>query len=109
MKNNSRRIIRLAALIATVLFPLKLPANNIVWTNLAGGNWSATNNWSPNSLPGATDSAFITNSGTYTVTLDVAATFAGLTVGGTSGTQTVANSSQVLTINGPGIFNTNTV
>src|SRR5438552_1806679 len=62
----------------------------IVWTNLNGGVWSAATNWSPNAVPGASDNAYITNSGTYTLTLDVGATLAGLRAGGGGGTQTLA-------------------
>ncbi len=52
-------------------------AADIYWTNLNGGVWNATNNWSPNQVPGAGDNAFIVsnaNSGTCTVTLNAAAT-----------------------------------
>src|SRR5947209_8443633 len=44
-------------------------ANNISWTNTAGGNWSVAANWSPNVVPSFSDNVFITNSGTYAVTL----------------------------------------
>src|SRR5437762_2256732 len=63
---------------------------DIAWTNINGGVWSAATNWSPNAVPGASDNAYITNVGTYTVTLDVGATLAGLRVGGGGGTQTLA-------------------
>lgn len=42
----------------------------ITWTNTSGGNWSATNNWSPHRLPATNDVVLITTPGTYTVTLD---------------------------------------
>src|ERR1022692_3075377 len=72
----------------------------IVWTNAAGGNWNATNNWSPNQVPLAADNAVITNNGTYTVTLNVSASVASLTLGGTSGTQSFALNANTLTLNG---------
>ena len=34
-------------------------AASLVWTNTAGGNWNTAANWSPNQVPGATDSATI--------------------------------------------------
>ena len=46
-------------------------AATLTWTNTSGGNWSATNNWSPHQLPANTDDGLITSAGTYTVTLDV--------------------------------------
>ncbi len=75
-------------------------AGPIVWTNTTGGNWNAATNWSPNQVPGATDDAFITNSGTYTVTLNLASSVGTLTLGGSSGTQTLTNNSVTLTLNG---------
>ena len=85
-------------------------AATLVWTNLAGGNWNAAANWSPNLVPVAGDSAVITNSGTYAVTLNASPVLAGLTVGGTNGTITFAHDQgQVLTLNGPASFRTNTV
>lgn len=61
---------------------------SIQWINREGGRWSAATNWNPAQVPGPADTAEITASGTYTVTLDTNATIAGLTIGGASGTQT---------------------
>src|ERR1017187_9572401 len=72
----------------------------IVWTITAGGNWNATNNWSPNQVPLAADNAVITNNGTYTVTLNVSASVASLTLGGASGTQSFVLNANTLTLNG---------
>ena len=47
------------------------PCATLTWTNTSGGNWSATNNWSPHQVPTNTDDGSITNAGIYTVTLDV--------------------------------------
>jgi hypothetical protein len=65
---------------------LSARAATITWTNAAGGNWGTAANWNPNQVPGASDTALITSSGTYTVTLDSDVTLASLTLGGTSGT-----------------------
>jgi hypothetical protein len=71
----------LAAII--VLVALSSRADTIVWTNTAGGNWSAAANWSPNQVPGATDTVQINSAvGNYTVIVDDDATAASLTVGG---------------------------
>ena len=74
----------------------------INWTNTAGGNWNVAANWSPNQLPGSSDTAVITNDGTYTVTMDVSPTIGGLAVGATNGvnTQTLLVNGQTLTLNG---------
>ena len=61
----------------------------ITWTNTAGGSWSVTNNWSPNQIPGAADTALITASGSYTVTLNNNAQVSTLLVGGAGGTPTL--------------------
>ncbi len=69
------------------------------------GNWSVATNWSPNGVPTATDNVEIAATGTYTVTLDVDTTINDLTIGGTSGIQTLSLSSRTLTINGTGTIN----
>jgi hypothetical protein len=75
---------------------------DIVWTNTAGGNWNVINNWWPNQVPSTNDVAWITNNGTYIVTLNANATLSGLGLGGTSGTQTFNHATYTLTLNGPG-------
>ena len=52
----------------------------ITWTNPAGGGWNTAANWNPNSVPGATDTAIITNAG-VTVTLDISPTVGGIILG----------------------------
>ena len=69
----------------------------ITWTNTAGGSWNLTNNWSPNQIPGASDTALITTSGNYTVTLNVAGQVSTLVVGGASGTQNLTVTGNTLT------------
>ncbi len=80
-------------------------AATVSWTNSAGGNWSDGSNWSTGLRPTAADTAAITLAGTYTVTLDLEATVAGLSLGGASGTQTLQTSANTLTLNGPGTIN----
>jgi hypothetical protein len=78
------------------------------WTNSAGGNWNTPGNWD-NGVPGPADDARIVLSGTYTVTLDVDATVASLTLGGASGTQTLSATSRILTLDGASAVNSNGV
>jgi plastocyanin len=85
-------------------------ASSIIWTNVAGGNWSVAANWSPNQTPVSADTAVITNAGNYTVTLDVSPTVAGLVVGTTSGSTTqtfLINGQQTFTLNGQATVNSN--
>jgi hypothetical protein len=96
---RSRTIGGLAVLLAGLHLSGSVQAADIVWTNTAGGNWSSANNWSPNQVPGASDTAWITNNGTYTVTLNASATVASLTLGGTSGTQSFVVNANTLTLN----------
>lgn len=102
---------RLGALLlsAGVLTFANLPgwAATIIWTNTSGGNWSVAANWNPNQVPGSSDMALITVSGAYTVTLDVNATIAGMTLGGTGGTQTFSVGGNTLTLNGLATINGN--
>jgi uncharacterized repeat protein (TIGR01451 family) len=82
-----------------------LPSSH--WINSSGGNWSAGSNWS-NGVPISTTNAFIDATGTYTVTLDTAATVASLTVGGgASGTQTLSIPSPTLSLSGTSAIATN--
>ena len=61
------------------------------WTNTAGGSWFEGTNWSKKAPPTSEEEACITESGTYTVEMDQKSTVTvkSLTVGGTSGTQTL--------------------
>jgi uncharacterized repeat protein (TIGR02543 family) len=45
-------------------------AYEIIWTNLAGGNWHEPLNWSPNLVPNADDTVWITNTVSVTVSGD---------------------------------------
>jgi hypothetical protein len=63
------------------------------WTNTAGGSWFTAGNWSKGTVPTAEEDVCITAEGTYTVTMtqtSATVTVASLTIGGTSGTQTLA-------------------
>ncbi|MHB9023496.1 MAG: hypothetical protein ACYC7E_04895, partial [Armatimonadota bacterium] len=84
-------------------------AADIYWTNPAGGNWSTAGNWSAGRAPGSADNAFIILDGTYTVTLTASVTVTSLTLGGISGTQTLANSAYTLTLSGASAINANGV
>src|SRR5437867_1236488 len=72
------------ALVAGVLSCASVRAADLVWTNTAGGNWSVAANWSPNQAPSTNDTAWITNNGTYTVTVNTSITVSNLFLGGTS-------------------------
>jgi hypothetical protein len=96
-------------LLGTVLLTMSCAnAADLVWTG-GTGNWNAAGNWSPAQVPTAADNAWITNSGTYTVTVPAGttATSGSLTVGGASGTQTLALDRATLTIGGASAINAN--
>src|SRR5664279_139091 len=82
-------------------------SNPITWTNSSGGNWNVAANWSPNQVPASTDDAYITNNGSYTVTLNASATVGSLTLGGTSGTQSFVANANTLTLNGASTVGSN--
>jgi hypothetical protein len=99
-----RFVLAVAMLIMGVIYS---HASTIIWTNTAGGSWSSAINWSPNSVPSVGDDAFITNSGTYDVSLDIGPTVNSLTLGGTNGTQSLHTGTSVLTVNGTFVVDTN--
>lgn len=92
---------------ALLLAAASSSAATIAWTNTAGGNWNVVANWSPNQLPVSNDVVEITTPGTYTVTLNTSPTIAGLLVGGASGTQTLSQAANTLTLHGAGQINAN--
>jgi phage baseplate assembly protein gpV len=82
----------------TLLVPCAARAATVSWVNAAGGSWSQGSNWSTGTPPGQTDDVLITLVDTYTVTLDVDATVASLTLGTTSRTQTLSLPTNILTL-----------
>lgn len=82
----------------TLLYLDTSPASDIFWTNIAGGAWSSAPNWSPNQVPTTNDTVWITNNGTYSVTISANAGATNLTLGGTSGTQTLNHAAGILTL-----------
>ena len=61
------------------------------FTNTKGGSWFTASNWSTKAVPGASDEACITENGTYTVEMTGTSTVTlkALTIGGSSGSQTL--------------------
>ncbi|MBP8259643.1 MAG: hypothetical protein KA118_08260, partial [Verrucomicrobia bacterium] len=98
-----RRPVQLAATIVLLAWwgSIGASAADIVWTNTVGGRWSDAANWAPNQVPSIDDTALITQSGVYTVTVNASNAVGGLVVGGSGGTQTVDVSS-TLRIEGAG-------
>ncbi len=82
-------------------------AGTFIWMNPKGGAWSDPASWSPNSVPSTGDDAFITNSGTYDVTLDTSPTVKSLTIGGINGAQTFHTGTSTLSVNEFCTVNTN--
>ncbi|MFQ5702731.1 MAG: hypothetical protein ACE5HT_01780 [Gemmatimonadales bacterium] len=85
----------------TVTLNATAQAATVRWTNPAGGNWSNPANWDLGVVPGAGSTVIIDLTGTYTVTLDVpTVTLGGLTLGGATGTQTLALGGNALAVMG---------
>ena len=74
------------------------PPGLVVWLAATSGNWSDGARWSTGAPPSPLDTVLITQAGTYTVTLDVAAAFAALIIGGSTGSQTLAVNGQTVTV-----------
>ena len=95
-----KRFFRLESMKRHILFALALLAtstacpNTLNWTNTLGGDWFVAQNWSPNIVPGAGDTANISQPGTYSVTIVTGAvSVITLNLGGQSGTQTLIQGS----------------
>jgi hypothetical protein len=82
-------------------------AADYIWIDAAGGNWNDGGNWDLGSPPGATDNAFITLAGTYTVVFNVDATVNNLTLGAATDDQTMIGNARILTVNGTLTVNAN--
>jgi fibronectin-binding autotransporter adhesin len=91
----------------TVPFGVLAAPATVYWTNPSGGNWSTAGNWSSGAVPGPTETATIALPGSYTVTLDINDTIAGLQLGGTSGTQTLLAASRTLLVSSQTQIDTN--
>ena len=72
----------------------------IVWTNLSGGDWNTPTNWSPNQVPGPVDDVYITNNGSYEVSVSSNSSVGNLFIGGTSGRQTLSLETCTLLVSG---------
>lgn len=83
----------------------------ILWTNTGGGDWATAVNWLPQRVPGATNTAVITNAGTYNVTITSAVTVSNIVVGArsTAGNPSLVLSSSTLTLGNRATFETNAV
>ncbi|HKR66692.1 MAG TPA: hypothetical protein VJZ00_23395, partial [Thermoanaerobaculia bacterium] len=96
------------------LSPATILTGEMHWNNPAGGAWETAGNWSPPVVPTSADKAYIDLSGTYTVSVNSAASVAELHVGAVSGTQTLdittgasVDFSTASTIDGNGRINVN--
>ncbi len=90
-----------------LLKPSYATAADLVWIGGTGA-WDAAPNWSPPQLPGPVDRVYITNNGTYTVTVDRSdPVIGGLTLGGAAGAQTLALDRTIFTLVSESTVDTN--
>jgi hypothetical protein len=80
------------------------------WNNANGGSWNTAANWTPNAVPSSGQAVCITLPGTYTVALSAngGANIASLTLGASSGTQTLDVQGQDYSYGGE-IYNSTTL
>src|SRR5215469_15048634 len=105
-----KAILLLNIALASCLFTTATATNGatITWASGASGNWSNPTNWNPNQVPGPFDTAIITASGNYTVTVDSNAAVSTLALGsGDTTTQTIRLNGQSLAIGQSATVNTN--
>ena len=81
-------------------FDILVPPQRVAWITIGNGNWSVGSNWSTGTPPTALDTVLITQSGNYTVTLDVDATVEDIKIGGYGGAPTLLINGRTLTVNG---------
>jgi trimeric autotransporter adhesin len=99
----------LFAIVAVIIFIAPAArATDLVWIG-ATANWNVAGNWSPAQIPTAADNAWITNSGTYVVTVPAgsSATASSIVVGGASGSQTLAVDRATVTFSAASSINSN--
>jgi hypothetical protein len=108
-RGNAPGLRRSAGAFVLMLLASTAAATAIAWTNPSNGNWSVPANWSPNQVPTTNDFVAITNAGTYTITLDLDPTIAGLVLGADSGIQTLTTAGRTFTLNGSAVVETNGV
>ena len=91
--------------------PPVAPPTTYTWNNPAGGNWNLPGNWSPpTGVPGPSDTAIISDSGSYTVTVSDKEAVGTLTMSGASGTQTLnISGGGTLSINSASTGNANAI
>src|ERR1035438_1146977 len=99
--HSKKTIILTAAVCCLSLLGFRLNATTYVWTNSIAGSWNTPELWTPNGVPGATDTAIITNvaAGVY---LSGATAAGAIILGNNSGggSQLTLNG-QTLTLYGP--------
>ena len=103
MKNvfPTHRVVAAAAVAFLVVASFSVRAATINWTNAASGGWNTAANWNPNTVPGASDTAIITNAG-VTVSLNGATTVGAIILGTNGvGTVTLSLAGQTLSLDGP--------
>lgn len=99
LQRHRRFLVYLSAMVLGA--SLQSQATTLIWTNLSGGSWAAGLNWSPNQVPTANDTVYITNENAFTVTVAATATVSNLFLG--TGTGSVSNrfeQTAALTIHG---------
>ncbi|MEO0559769.1 MAG: hypothetical protein AAF170_16480, partial [Bacteroidota bacterium] len=101
------RLASLVVLAACLASPTFAQTCTTSWTSASGGVWSTAANWS-DGVPTSADTACVTASGTYAVSLDQDQALGGLVVGGTSGTQTLVLNATLSTL-GSGTIGANGV
>jgi len=67
MKTNVKHPAFMAFILGLFIPVISGAAATLTWTNIIGGNWNGAANWSPNAVPGSTDTALITQAGNYIV------------------------------------------
>ena len=92
-----RSLIRSLASLFLALSAAVLWADTITWTNASGGDWNVADNWSPNRVPRAADTALVNTPGAYIVNVTNSAEAASLTVGGAPGAQALQVTGTTLT------------
>jgi hypothetical protein len=106
---NHYRFPRACIALLLVGIGFSLNAGTITWTNIHGGDWSTASNWSPNQVPGGSDTALITTSGTYAITDNANIQVANLTLGAPSGIQTLTMNGTRLAVANGGMVGANGV
>ncbi len=103
-----RQLLLLAVIAACVVGTQSRDAlgADVFWQSSVSGNWNDPSKWSGGNVPGVNDDVFITTSGTFIVTVNQVVNVQSITLGASSGTQTLQSNGFDIQVAAPCLIGT---